>query len=101
MIGHPFGSAIFSQTTLSTGVWYFAAYTYDGTACKLYLNGILEASENRVLTTINTPFSIGKKGFNSNSNMNGSISNAQIYNRALTQQEVLQNYNATKSRFGL
>jgi len=101
MIGHPFGSAIFSQTTLSTGVWYFAAYTYDGTACKLYLNGILEASENRVLTTINTPFSIGKKGFNLNSNMNGSISNAQLYNRALTSQEVLQNYNATKSRFGL
>ena len=60
MIGHPFGSAIFSQTTLSTGVWYFAAYTYDGTTCKLYLNGILEASENRVLTTTNTPFSIGK-----------------------------------------
>ena len=68
MIGHPFGSAIFSQTTLSTGVWYFAAYTYDGTTCKLYLNGILEASENRVLTTTNTPFSIGKKGFNSNAN---------------------------------
>jgi hypothetical protein len=101
MIGHPYGSAIFSQTTLSTGVWYFAAYTYDGTTCKLYLNGILEASENRVLTTINTPFSLGKKGFNPNSNMNGSISNAQLYNRALTQQEVLQNYNATKSRFGL
>jgi hypothetical protein len=101
MIGHPYGSAIFSQTTLSTGVWYFAAYTYDGTTCKLYLNGILEASENRVLTTINTPFSLGKKGFNPNSNMNGSISNAQLYNRALTQQEILQNYNATKSRFGL
>jgi hypothetical protein len=101
MIGHPLGSAISSQTTLSTGVWYFAAYTYDGTTCKLYLNGILEASENRVLTTINTPFSLGKKGFNPNSNMNGSISNAQLYNRALTQQEVLQNYNATKSRFGL
>jgi hypothetical protein len=25
----------------------------------------------------------------------------KIYNRALTQQEILQNYNATKSRFGL
>jgi len=29
------------------------------------------------------------------------LSQFRIYNRALTQQEVLQNYNATKSRFGL
>jgi hypothetical protein len=32
---------------------------------------------------------------------NGNISTAQIYNRALTTSEVLQNYNATKGRFGL
>jgi hypothetical protein len=29
------------------------------------------------------------------------ISNVQIYNRVLTQQEITQNYNATKSRFNL
>lgn len=29
------------------------------------------------------------------------LSQFKIYNRALTQQEILQNYNATKSRFGL
>ena len=28
------------------------------------------------------------------------LSNVQIYNRVLTAAEVLQNYNATKSRFG-
>jgi len=32
---------------------------------------------------------------------NGSIANFQIYNRALTASEVLQNFNAQKSRFGL
>lgn len=32
---------------------------------------------------------------------NGSFSNISIYNRTLTATEVLQNYNATKSRFGL
>jgi hypothetical protein len=31
----------------------------------------------------------------------GRISNTLIYNRALTATEVLQNYNATKTRFGL
>ena len=32
---------------------------------------------------------------------NGKISNIQFYNRALSSQEVLQNYNSQKSRFGL
>jgi hypothetical protein len=31
----------------------------------------------------------------------GYIPTAQIYNRALSAQEVLQNYNAIKTRFGL
>ena len=31
----------------------------------------------------------------------GNISNLQIYNRALSATEILQNYNATKSRFGI
>jgi hypothetical protein len=31
----------------------------------------------------------------------GNIAIANLYNRALTADEVLQNYNATKSRFGL
>jgi hypothetical protein len=29
------------------------------------------------------------------------MANVKIYNRALTSTEVLQNYNATKDRFGL
>jgi len=33
--------------------------------------------------------------------MNGRISNLQIYNRALSSTEVLQNFNATKDRYGL
>ena len=32
---------------------------------------------------------------------NASVALTRIYNRVLTPQEVLQNYNATKSRFGL
>jgi hypothetical protein len=33
--------------------------------------------------------------------MSGFISNVQIYNRALSAQEIKQNYNATKKRYGL
>jgi hypothetical protein len=34
-------------------------------------------------------------------NFQGQVSIGQIYNRALSDSEVLQNYNAQKSRFGL
>ena len=33
--------------------------------------------------------------------LHGNIGQVKIYNRALTQQEILQNYNATKTRYGL
>jgi hypothetical protein len=33
--------------------------------------------------------------------LSGSIAVTQIYNRALTQAEITQNYNALKGRFGL
>jgi hypothetical protein len=33
--------------------------------------------------------------------MDGKISLSMVYNRALSATEVLQNYNATKTRFGL
>jgi len=33
--------------------------------------------------------------------LNGRIFNTLLYNRALTPQEILQNYNATKGRYGL
>jgi len=33
--------------------------------------------------------------------LNGAIYTTKIYNRALSSTEILQNYNATKTRFGL
>ena len=33
--------------------------------------------------------------------LHGNIAQVQMYNRALSAAEILQNYNATKSRFGL
>lgn len=101
LIGHRFGDILNGTTILSTGIWYFTAYTYDGTTSKLYLNASLEGSINEILTTVNTPFTIGKKGFASNSNMSGSVPQAQLYNRALSAAEIRQLYNATKGRYGL
>jgi hypothetical protein len=47
--------------------------------------------------------SVGTRVFNGTYQYpwNGRISGALIYNRSLSATEVLQNYNATKTRFGL
>lgn len=99
--GHRYGSEVIGTTTLSTGVWYHTAFSYDGATSKIYLNGILENSKNETLSTANTALTIGKKGYSANSNMNGFISHVQLYNRALSAAEIRDLYNATKGRYGL
>jgi hypothetical protein len=50
----------------------------------------------------NIPLTVGNANNGSNQVPSGTrIANLQVYNRGLTAQEVLQNYNATKSRFNL
>jgi hypothetical protein len=68
----------------------------------MYKNGVelnnLTYSVKASSTTNNTY--IGKYN-GSGGYFNGNIFSVKVYNRALSPQEVLQNYNATKGRFGL
>jgi hypothetical protein len=72
---------------------------------KVYQNAILTSFTNRGTGTPNTinygglSMDIGARG--GSSYFKGNIAQTLIYNRALSATEVLQNYNATKSRFGL
>jgi hypothetical protein len=70
----------------------------------IYVNGVLRGTTNSTLG-IGTPSSfdlkIGAMGLNSIYEFQGYIDISKIYNRALSNEEVLKNYNATKSRFGL
>ena len=97
-----------STTVIQQNQIYNVVGTYDGTSMKIYINGILENS-NSETRTIRTPLSsdarwiigAGELTATSYRQFNGNISTTQIYNRALTATEVLQNYNAQKGRFGL
>ena len=77
---------------------------------KAYINGQLIANESAggsiaIPATPGLPFFIGalKQGNDPvpRNEWSGNIANTSIYNRALSATEVLQNYNATKTRFGL
>ena len=68
------------------------------TTFKLYVDGVLRDTQSESNYNNNLP------AFNSISYANGGSYSAylfRLYNRTLSAQEVLQNYNATKSRYGL
>lgn len=88
----------------STGSWYHIGTTINGNTAKVYLNGI-EQNSTTVGFTIapwdSTVTSIGRRGSIAQRYFPGSISTVQTYNRVLLPSEILQNYNAQKSRFNL
>jgi hypothetical protein len=87
----------------SLNQWNYVVATYDGSLIKLYRNGILVQSSSQsgnLPNVTNTPIYIAA-GNSAARYWNGLIANVHFYNRALTSTEILQNYNAHKSRFGL
>ena len=77
-------------------------YTFTLGTGSLYKNGNLLVTSNNHQTPISASF---KQPFQISSTPNipgnANVYTTQIYNRALTASEVLQNFNAQKSRFGL
>jgi len=94
-------NTVVGATPLSLYTWYFAAVTYNNsTGWKLYLNGVEDGtSANTTTFTGNQEIVIG--AYSSGNNFTGRITNVLVYNRALSATEIMQNYNATKGRFGL
>lgn len=91
-------------TVMAVGNWYFVCATNaGGSSSKTYLNGVLEASSSIYTpNTSNTILTIGASGRPASiNNFTGDISQAKLYLRELTAAEILQTYNAQKSRYGL
>lgn len=84
--------------------WYHITCAYENGNITAFVNGILEKSSsyNKIYSTSNT--NIGRataKYLDSYRAFQGKIAGIQVYNRAISIDENLQNYNAHKSRFGL
>ena len=94
-------NTVVGATSLSLNTWYFAAVTYsNSTGWKLYLNGREDGTSADTTTfTGNQEISIGS--YSTSNNFTGRIASVQVYNRVLSASEIVQNYNATKRRYGL
>ena len=96
--------------TLMNNRWYCFHFvnSYNGTntTMKLYINGTLVRSLTNTGQTVTTtfhPLVIGGWRFTAPTDnpFKGKISIVKVYNKDLTQDEILQNYNTTKSRYDL
>ena len=73
--------------------WFYVTATWDGTVKKIYYNGNLEMSVSSTIMPISStaPVSIGRTGTNGYY-LDGGVNSLDLYNRALTQDEILTNY---------
>jgi hypothetical protein len=92
---------VINSTQLSANTWYQQGFVLfsDGTR-KLYLNGVeIHSSAGTLGVTSTSEFSIGC--INNNYWVNGLISIVSQHSKSLSANEVQQNYNALKGRYGL
>lgn len=92
-----------TATSLTTYKWYFGAVTFSNlSGYNLYLNQNLEDSDPDTSMFASGNAIIHLAAHQDGSNiLNGKLAQALIYNRALSQAEILQNYYAFKFRYGI
>jgi hypothetical protein len=85
--------------TFIPNTWYQITFTITTNQLFCYVNGTL-INQINATTTHKDVLNIGRTRFDLNY-WNGRIAQTQIYNRALSASEIQQNFNATRSRFGI
>jgi hypothetical protein len=107
-------SNAFNFSTVTTGNWINLVILVSTTQWGAYINGVQNVALTNHGITNNTPTNGNAQlqltlmtlypyggGGNPGFSVQGNVGCLKIYNKVLSAAEVLQNYNATKSRFGL
>jgi hypothetical protein len=94
------GTTSRTGVSMSTGVWYNFVLTGTISTANFYVNSSLT---NTFANGATIPQGTGYICSYSDTSreLNARISNVSFYNRVLSQAEILQNFNATRGRFGI
>ena len=90
---------------IEENTWYNLTATHDGNTAKIYINGVqsvsVSSNKSSISTDVNDIVSIGSAYSNYPNKVYaiGKIASIAMYSRALTPEDVLQNYDAIKGRF--
>jgi hypothetical protein len=95
---------------LNANTWYHVVITkragtsgVQNSPVRFFVNGVFDVQRNYTYTDTSTTndLGVGLTPTNQSYPMNGKIAQAKVYNRALSDAEVTQNYNAQRGRFGI
>jgi len=90
-----------SGVTVSTSQIYTVSCIVGSVNQEIYVNGAIKNSTGTTTTSPGGGLVLAAFGSNLGFYSNINIYNFRFYNRALSATEIAQNYNATKTRFGL
>ena len=102
--GHYNGSSrpTASITGPTANNWFHVAAVRSGSTMLIYRNGVVSTSNGTSSLSISSSDPrIGVNPASAPERFNGDIASFRVYSRALSGTEVLDNFNATKSKFGL
>ena len=95
-----------SAASVNDNQWHQIAVTFQSTSHKSFLDGVLfdTISKTQTLYSLTYYYYLGSGKNTSwpsagNMTLSGNISNFMFYNRALSDQEILKNYNVMKTRY--
>lgn len=98
-VAHWSNDTRFANATIDFNSWSHFVVCFDGATETIFKNGISVGSKNTTLSVTVGDIRIGSR-INAEY-LKCSIGNFKIYNRALNESEVRQNFNALRGRYGL
>lgn len=96
------GYQLDGNTTMSTGTWYHAVCTWDGTTGRVYLNGSQDNSSTTPFSSIADSaeaINIGRQNAGLAQYFDGAIDEVAIFSRALTAAEIRHWYAWSSGRY--
>jgi len=81
-------------TNLGQSVWRHLCATHDGSTVSIYIDGVLDHTDSKTLSTVADFCRIGANSYDSSPGeyFDGSISNIKVFNIALTQSQIQELY---------
>lgn len=91
--------------SITNNVWQHHIWSADGTMSSVYVNGLLLTTGSKLSSNLQDGpniLTIGAGGDGGGLRfLNGKIGSLKIYNRALSQQEIVQSFNSLRGRYGI
>ncbi len=92
--------SLYYSTNICDSIWHDLVAVIDSSNMYIYVDGVLRGSKTRITGVTTSGQNIVIAGNHLGRYQSCRMAGVRIYNRALSATEVLQNYNATKTRFG-